>query len=321
MKMKRPLSRRQAFTLVELLVVIAIIGILIALLLPAVQSAREAARRMQCANNFKQVGLAMHNYNTAHGCFPPGMIIADSRRPSDGSCGPWNAPNYPGWGWGTFLLPFLEYQTVYDMIDFNAGSYAATGTNRQAGAMRIGVYLCPTDPQDELVGCCSGFTMGTHPDEDVYMTNMAGVADSEDWTCTGGIVAKELSVSDGFMGNRTGARIAQVSDGASNTLMIGEVTGGGPGSFKSHLWSTWDLLDTKDGINGPFTIPGGGWPPDESSSGTYTGFRNTGFASYHPGGCHFVLADGSVQFLSESIAASTLKNLTTRAGGEAVGTW
>jgi len=310
---------RSAFTLVELLVVITIIGILIGLLLPAVQSAREAARRLQCANNFKQVGLALHNYHTAHRCFPPGMIVRDGRWPSNDSCGTWRSGTYQGFSWGAFVLPYLEQNAVYDMIDFR-GWYSDAGNNRLAGATRIAAYLCPSDAQDELVGCCSGWTNGSDANEDLYMTNMAGVADSSDWTCNG-VAAKDLSVSDGLMVNRDGATIADVRDGTSNTLMIGEVTGGGPGSFRCHMWYTWDLLDTKDGINGPFTIPGGGWPPDESSAGTYTGFRDTGFSSFHPGGCNFVLADGSVHFLSENIASTVLKAMTTRSQAEVVGAW
>ncbi len=306
-------NRKSAFTLVELLVVIAIIGILIGLLLPAVQAAREAARRLQCANNFKQVGLAMHNYHTAHRTFPPGMIVRDGRWPGNTSCGSWTSGTYHGWGWGTFLLPYLEQQAVYNSIDFNA--WYSSEQNREAGARRIGVYLCPSDPQDELVGCCSGWTMGTHPDEDIYMSNMAGVTDSTDWTCNG-IAAKEPQVADGMMGNREGVTIAEIRDGTSNTLMIGEVTGGGPGTHKAHFWNTWGLLDTKDGINGPFTIPGGGWPPDESSSGTYTGFRNTGFSSFHPGGCHFALADGAVKFIDEMIDISLYRRLGVRADGQ-----
>ena len=103
---------------------------------------------------------------------------------------------------------------------------------------------------------------------------------------------------------------------SENTLIVGEVTGGGRGSHRAHMWATWDLLDSHDGINGPFTRPGGAWAADEHSSGTYTGFRDTGFSSFHPGGCQFAMADGSVQFLGENTASEVLAALTTRAGGE-----
>ena len=290
--MWRYIRRRIAFTLVELLVVITIIGILIALLLPAVQSAREAARRMSCANNFKQVGLAMHNYHTAHQCFPPGMIR-------------------PGWGWGAFILPYLEQQAAHEGIHFDGDSYFDPGSTREMAALHIEAYLCPSDPQGgELVACCSWGTNGSDPDEDVRQSNMVGVADSEDWTYDG-IRPHELAQADGVMAAADGCRIARIKDGTSNTLMIGEVTGKGPGTYRGHFWVQWALLDTRDGINGPFTVPGGNWP----SSG---GLRETGFSSFHPGGCNFVFCDGSVHFMSESIAHDVLAKLTTRAGGEPI---
>jgi len=301
---------------VELLVVITIIAMLAAMLLPAAQSAREAGRRIQCANHFKQTGLAMRNYHTIHESFPPGMIVWDGRwSPSCGETG--SASQYHGWGWGAFILPHLEQTRLDATIDFDEW-YSDLGGNFQAAANRVETYLCPSDPQNgELVGCCSGRQNGTDPYEDLRMTNMAGVADSEDWTCNG-IAAYQYRYNDGMMGAREGAKLGQVRDGGSNTLLIGEVTGGGPSTFRAHFWATWDLLDTKDGINGPFTVVGGAWAPDEYHQGTYTGFRDTGFSSYHPGGCYFVMVDGSVQYLSENIASVTLKALTTRDGGEVI---
>jgi prepilin-type processing-associated H-X9-DG protein len=140
---------------------------------------------------------------------------------------------------------------------------------------------------------------------------MVGVSDSRDWTCNN-VLAKHFRVADGIMANYVGARVKDITDGTSNTLMIGEVTGAGPDSFRSHFWSQWNVLDTRDGINGPFTVLGGQW--NESLAGG--GMRNTGFSSYHPGGCQFMHADGSVAFLSEDIAPEVLCIRTTRAGGE-----
>lgn len=299
---------RLGFTLVELLVVVTIIGLLIALLLPAVQAAREAARRIQCANHFKQVGLGMQNYHAAHQCFPPGMIVWDSRWPADGSCGSKPSTEYQGFGWSALTLPYLEQQALFNAINFN-GWWSTAGSTRTALAARVDVFLCPSDLQGgELVTCCGAWQVGVNAAEDVRMTNMAGVSDSTNWTCNG-IAAKQLSLVDGAMGNRQPSSLEDFHDGTSNTLLIGEVTGGGRGSYSAHFWGTWDLLDTKDGINSGVTVPGGG---------SYPGFRGTGFSSFHPGGCHFTMVDGSVQFVSQNVAAVTLKALTTRSGSESI---
>jgi len=311
-------SGRSAFTLVELLVVIAIIGILIALLLPAVQAAREAARRAQCSNHFKQVGLAMHNYHSTFKSFPPGLLMWTSSTPPE--CGPrGDAQYYAGFAWSVFLLPYLEQQPVYDLIDFiQAGGHShpfsyfepegPSGKNtRLAGQTRIDTFLCPSDPQDgELVSCCSWDEPNTP--EDVRQTNMCGVADSEDYSCDG-LWPLQFVRADGALAERQACRLRDILDGSSHTLVIGEVTGGGRGSHSAHFWSSWNVLDTGEGINGPYTIPGGG---------VWSHFRLTGFSSFHSGGCHFGLGDGSVQFLSENIDFTLLKALATRDGGETV---
>jgi prepilin-type N-terminal cleavage/methylation domain-containing protein/prepilin-type processing-associated H-X9-DG protein len=304
--------RQRGFTLVELLVVIAIIGILIALLLPAVQAAREAARRIQCANHFKQVGVAMHNYHAARRTFPPGWIIWTLNQ--DPSCGPKPSPWYFGFGWGAFILPHIEQGGVYDQIDFNIRNSIYSPVNWASGATRIETYLCPSDPQDgELVFNTNGMTNGPSKWEDWRQTNIAGVSDSNDWTCD---IAwpKQFPLNDGVMGGVYGCPIKDITDGTSNTLMLAEITGGGPGSYRGHCWMEFAIVDTKDGINGPFTVPGGQY---YSGSGGIWGFRTTGPSSYHPGGCHFTMADGSVQFISENISPAIMAALTTRDGEEA----
>src|SRR5690242_2517716 len=135
---KRFIARasRTGFTLIELLVVIAIIGVLIGLLLPAVQKVREAAARTQCVNNLKQIGLACHSYHDANNSFPPGYIDGNPAGPStpDNDVG-------PGWGWAAFLLPYVEQQNLYKQINFSQG--VATGSNAALAQLPLKVYQCP----------------------------------------------------------------------------------------------------------------------------------------------------------------------------------
>ncbi|NLY02238.1 MAG: DUF1559 domain-containing protein [Rhodopirellula sp.] len=305
-------SSQRGFTLVELLVVIAIIGILIALLLPAVQAAREAARRSQCSNKFKQVGLALHNYHDTHQTLPPGSIVWSSTY----GCPPTQSPTtYYGWGWATFILPYIEMENVYDKFEFREPAYNSPICYRAAGAM-IDTYLCPSDPQAggyvEFTGSKGPDGLSNQPDNtDFPAINMVGVADSQDWIChyasASYLFPKHYNVADGIMADRKGCRFRDILDGTSNTLMIAEVTGGGLGTTKGFSWVFTPMTDTYEGINGLYTVPGG------YTAALYN-FRTTGPSSYHPGGCQFAIGDGSVRFLSETIDRETLKRLTDRAG-------
>ncbi len=318
-----PRLSSSAFTLVELLVVITIIGILIALLLPAVQAAREAARRLQCSNNFKQVGIALHNYHNHHGSFPPGMLGWRVNYSCPNNTYGGEAANrclwaylssqdkpsaYVGWGWGAMILPHIEQDNARDLIDFSVAYGPLYEVNKYSSAQTIPAFLCPSDDQgNELVRCCSS-QVGDHPDEDVGRTNMAGVADADDWTCDG-CWPLPLANAQGMMAGLGACKIGDVVDGTSNTLQIGEVIGNGRGTHQSHFWATWDILDTADGINSGVSDPSGG-----TGGSLYT----WGFASFHPDGCHFLFGDGSVHFLSETIDQTLLRALTTRDGGEPI---
>jgi prepilin-type N-terminal cleavage/methylation domain-containing protein len=302
------------FTLVELLVVIAIIGILVAILLPAVQAARESARRTHCVNNFKQVGVGMQAYHATKKRFPNGTNMWTTAEPC--SMPPGKTLPFIGFSWGVYILPYLEETTTYQRFDLgerSANNYA-NGPNYAASATKIVTYLCPSDPQGfELVGCCSGNTNGTSDSEDMAKSNMAGVADSENWQCTLSDYPDYSSgwadpKADGVLYQHSKVSTAKITDGTSHTLMVGEVIGYDVGSHSGYWWSAWNVLDTSNGINLPRRIPPGGlFFPEE-----------TGFASYHPGGCHFLYSDGGVAFINESIDQKVLAALTTRAAGDIV---
>lgn len=287
-------STRLAFTLVELLVVIAIIGILIALLLPAVQAAREAARRAQCSNNFKQVGLALHNYHSARNCFPPGIFYPDLP----------DASSFRGyWGWAIFVLPYMEQGALYQMFDFNSEGYWAPGNTRKATGTVVAGFLCPSDPLGD-----ARVRYSSDPSIDpAGRTNMAGVSDSYDYSVGNDYDPDAFPTVDGVFGANGPCRFGDIRDGTSNTITIGEVTGSGSEEDGWHFWASWNLVDTRDGINGLHTVVGG----------TYTSRYLTGCASYHPGGCHFGMGDGSVKYISQNIAQSILAALTTRDGPSA----
>jgi prepilin-type N-terminal cleavage/methylation domain-containing protein len=332
--------KRQAFTLVELLVVIAIIGILIALLLPAVQSAREAARRAHCSNNFKQAGLGLHNYLSVRRCFPPGALYNGSTATWPSLCGPRPATDSTGkigsfsedYCWASLILPFLEETAVSTGYDYRKTAFDNTGTagktNYDISAIAVKTYQCPDDPQaGELVDCCGGRTHRTHEDEDVQHTSMAGVADTHDMLCVwpipkvysprGGKLPPSQIYANGAFGNINPGRPKEFTDGLTKTLFVGEVLGKGAGKFKGHYWAARDLCDVAGGINGPDTVIGGVYPDDVAPK---YGWRGTGFASFHPGGCHFLMGDGSTRFLQETISQSILERLTTRSGGDLTGT-
>jgi len=296
---------RSAFTLVELLVVIAIIGILIALLLPAVQAAREAARRMQCANNLKQIGLALHEYHEALGAFPAGTNISPNAY--DASL-----------GWQVRILPFIEQGNVHEVIN---PDFAPGGESDEPGKQWLPVYVCPSD----------GDPIDDWANDGVYKgTNYIGI--------TGAGVVSRQDLEDGHCGDYytdgalypdSGTRIADIRDGTSNTAIVGERVY----HTRGWLWGDWwgGSPTTKVCSYAAKNIR---WPlnSDPDSVGYYvfdsqapTGaprtllFNDLMFGSNHPGGALFVHADGSVHFHSDSIDFTTYQRLAMIADNEVTG--
>lgn len=313
----------QAFTLVELLVVIAIIGVLVALLLPAVQAAREAARRAQCSNNLKQIGLALHNYEISHGKYPPGRLGCDFGADTSDSplCNTTHVGARSGTSLFVYILPFAEGESAYDALglDVNGGiwfwnasgrdwSWTARPETLAVVESRRPLYHCPSDSaEDQWPMSDSGFPIEPGVGSYAGMMGTNGppsVGNSVKYTNTG-MFMYAVTVQQ-----------REVTDGTSQTIFVGEVYGGDrndQGQFS--LWSygsrvASSLRTSVNAINTPF---GSGIPistGNKVAEGT--------FGSLHPGGAQFAFGDGHVTLISENIDWDTYQNLATKAGGEVI---
>ena len=306
------LRRTSGFTLVELLVVIAIIGVLVGLLLPAVQAAREAARRMQCSNNLKQMGLALHNYESSNKKFPIGYLdVLETGAPlKDG-----------GWSWMTALLPYMEQTALYNNLDLRYHPYGTVGTisdpngaNNAAIGVPISTYRCPSDtapPTRALNASSAGGTSAIAISS--YMGSL-GPFDGQPCVPTGAVgPARTGARNIGLLVINESRSFGTISDGTSNIIAVGEVsyrplqniggtnygsdrqfilgsviTSGGPqcnngGANSNGAWL--HLRSTRKKLNGPLA----------------GGDKHRAFHSYHTGGANFVFGDGSVHFISENI--------------------
>lgn len=331
---------RRGFTLIELLVVIAIIAVLIALLLPAVQQAREAARRTQCKNNLKQIGLALHNYHDTHLIFPPGTVYNGSRNTN--VAGQPYTLNHTGW---MMLLPFMEQGNIYDAWNPNVASGPANrsgnttigvGTpeynNNLALTQReLAVFRCPTEP---ITGPAPVATGAEYLHEQGATTNyvFAGGYYGENYdhydVYSGSTIALpngRTVLRSGMFGNNNSARIGSISDGTSNTIAVGEVTFDKYQTFYRPLWGQGRHVGIY-GVVLPAADPAhvnncryrinASWNCDGANDGKPYAWT---YSSKHTGGAHFVMGDGSVRFLSESLDWPTLCYLNFSRDGQPVG--
>lgn len=319
-------SRRIAFTLIELLVVIAIIAVLIALLLPAVQQAREAARRSQCKNNLKQLGLAVHNYHDTFNTLPPAYINPGNAQ-SAALYPAGNTRNTIGY---LMLLPYLDQSPLYNQINFSAptgpaagggatfGSYASNGQAALFGSL-LSVFRCPSDtayqePMDSTVSPFSSYPM--YGITNAQRVSYGFVFDRNAYTI-GVNYRFDGTSTKSIWGINGAAGLKDVTDGTTNTLVFMEVpfkhASSGLGAMYGpflHAYTAYAEVipagvGNNKGINYIQVAP----------DRTYYSCAG----SRHTGGCHGLLADGSVRFLSQNMNISTLISLTSIAGGEVVG--
>ncbi len=332
---------RQGFTLIELLVVIAIIGVLIALLLPAVQQAREAARRIQCTNNFKQLGLALHNYHSAHGSFPPGHIWSGVGSPSVFA----NSQNTP---WFVLMLPFVEQGVLANSFNYDIGAEGPLSAgplvpgldaNLTVCTTKMSVFQCPSDERRTytLNPNYAGPKYGNAP----FVFTKGNYAVS--WGNTGwrqniaGTFALQHRAS--AFGHNMNISMATITDGTSTTVFAAEVLQGAQYDVRGMMWSTVpggcsfmtrftpnaynDYLNQRSGgdfLNNaptlfctPEPVRGLNCFPGASDSDAFSGSR-----SRHPGGVNAMMGDGSVRFVKNTISSQIWIGVNTISGGEVI---
>ena len=346
---------RTGFTLVELLVVIAIIGILIALLLPAVQAAREAARRSQCLNNMKQAALALQNYHDVQKRFPPMAIPVVSGTNFNAVGGDfrhelWSAT------WVTMILPYMEQSALYDNYNMSLPSAAQPAITGSP----IATLRCPSDPDNEHV---TAMTVGSIAGARYAKGNIAancggGWCNENDGAdgCSGRVPWGDQATNKGLMSSRCagdchrwGATISAIKDGTTNTIILAEIltfpgSGDCRGCWGNNMGASFSAFTYNRPSDGPEGISGPN-APAETSSGSVLGYRDcpvycdqdnatgtqlrctdcTGDSrggvaarSYHPGGVNVSMGDASGRFVSETIDKVLYRSLLTIAGGETV---
>ncbi|MFO0958642.1 MAG: DUF1559 domain-containing protein [Isosphaeraceae bacterium] len=293
--MTMPRRPRRGFTLIELLVVIAIIGVLIALLLPAVQQAREAARRIQCTNNLAQLAVAFHSYESAHELLPPGVV---------NPTGPIDPTNLKAYhlSWVVQILPYYDRVNVYNHMNFDYGAYA--DENQTASLVTINTLNCPSDPfRGRSVGGGMAGTLATRGP-----CSYAG--------CHHDVEAPIDADNHGLLFLNSAIRGDQITDGRSQTILLSEKKYEAGDDWITGTRAT--LRNTGTPINGGGMMSGGGFggvsapAPKAEAKGGPVG----GYSSYHPGGANFAMADGSVRFLKNSMTPKVFQQLGHRADGE-----
>ncbi len=338
----RPYKRRSAFTLVELLVVIAIIGILVALLLPAIQAARESARRASCLNNLRQVALAIHSFANAHNDeLPPGGI-------TNGLC----CTTPSGTSWTIEILPYIEEQALYDRYDFDEDNEATSDgdgdgkDNSWVRQQQVTVYICPTDQDtNALISPSSGPGLGrfwargsyrgvtgkgdANPAADIHWDTHANVKKYPNNVGPLPTLAERSKITSNSFSTMalTGSiKLRKIIDGLSKTLLVGERHSVGvsgecdvllDSTRRQSLWAYSYSSYNKSEV----TPVSGTILPDTCRCAITTGHGEAckrGWGSLHPGGLHFTMCDGSTRFVSDAVDMELLSDMATIGGSEIV---
>ncbi len=333
--------RRRGFTLIELLVVIAIIAVLIALLLPAVQQAREAARRTQCKNNLKQMGLALHNYHDVYTMFPPGAL---------------NARNDYEWGmsWYVRILPYVDQAPAFNQLTFvgtqygwaYSGTAEGTANGNVLKNAKLNFVLCPSSPMNPIANNNIPITNAQYygisgsTDGNGY-TNPTGSLTGCCWCCGSQGATGKISGAGMLVPGR-GIRMADCTDGSTNTIMVGEAsmfvlnapggsrtaqvngahgimmgtdaTGTVEARYPNGFGRSYNLSTVAYSPNAPVVNNNASWPGVDGNFGS-----NNPLNSAHTGGIHVLLGDASTRFISDNLDMFTLRKLCSRNDGLVVG--
>lgn len=291
--MSRPLSPRRGFTLIELLVVIAIIAVLIALLLPAVQQAREAARRTQCKNNLKQFGLAIHNYHDSYNVFPPASLR--------GWNGSWETGN--GFAWGAHILPYMDQAGLYGLLNPNIGIFEGSNNTILRSLNGLPGIICPSDANRPKT---YSIYAGQPNAVTAPATSYAGAAGAFGYNPEDG----NANSYGCFFRGTVNVSVSSVRDGLSNTIALGErsarIRNEGYFLGMMHQSQSPSVAGSTDSVNNYHWIVSGGlYRPatqiQQTLNTTGGGVWTERFSSDHQGGVQFLMGDGSVRFISETI--------------------